>query len=199
MSELLDSWLLGYPALALACVLSGLGMPVPEDVIVLYAGLSIGTGRFAWAPASAIVLFGILLRDAIAWSIGRTLGSRLLDASWFQRAVGPARLTRVTTMLQDHGELAVLGGRFLIGLRAPMFAVAGATGIRFRRFLLWDGLGLCLTTPALLLTGYYVGPPVLELAEAGLPYLRNLVVGAVGLTVAWWLWRGRAAEPDEIR
>lgn len=194
MTETLETWLLGYPALGLACAISGLGMPVPEDVLVLYAGLSVGTGRFDWLPATLVVFFGVLLRDSLAWLLGKALGARLLEAGWLRSAMGGERLDRVTSLLRERGEVAVFGGRFLVGLRAPMFAVAGASGIPYRRFVQWDLLGLCVTTPALLLTGYWLGPPALTLADALLPYLRNLVVALIVLA-ALWLARGGAARP----
>ena len=194
MNELLETWLLSYPALAAACTLAGLGMPVPEDVVILYAGLSIASGRFAWGPVIAIVLIGFLIRDTLAWSLGYALGDKLLEAAWFQRLISPAKVQHARHLIRERGALAVFGGRFMVGMRAPMFIVAGASGIPYTRFITWDLLGMTITMPLLLGTGYWMGPPVLESAQAALPWLSNFVLVAVLAYGLWWFRRQQTAE-----
>jgi membrane protein DedA with SNARE-associated domain len=39
-------------------------------------------------------------------------------------------------------------------LRVPVFAMAAADGMPLRRFLLWDGLALCVSSPLVVTLGY---------------------------------------------
>ena len=76
----------------------------------------------------------------------------------------------------------------MVGMRAPVFIVAGTSGLTYRQFILWDALGMAITAPTLLALGYYVGPPVLTWAEAVLPWLRNIIGVAlvIGGATLWW-------------
>ena len=92
-----------------------------------------------------------------------------------------------------RGALAVFGGRFMVGMRAPMFIVAGASGIPYTRFITWDLLNMTITMPLLLGTGYWMGPPVLE-SHAALPWLTNIVLVAILAYGLWWFRRQQTEE-----
>ena len=80
MMAALETWLLSYYALAFSCVVSGLCLPVPEDVIILYAGLSVAVGRFTWIPTATIV---VLAEAAAGFEVLMLKRSR--RASFFPR------------------------------------------------------------------------------------------------------------------
>lgn len=155
-----------YPLLFLACALSGLGVPLPEDVAVILAGIALAEGRFALEFTLPVVLAGVLTRDVIAWSLGRLLGDRLLGAAWFRRVVPPERLERARRLLVERGPATVAAGRFMVGFRVPIFLAAGAGRLPLRTFLFWDGLAALVAVPLGLALGATFGPPVLEIAQA---------------------------------
>ena len=47
-----------------------------------------------------------------------------------------------------------------MGVRATGFLVSGAMGVRPRDFVLWDAMGLVITTPVMMLLGYALGREV---------------------------------------
>lgn len=153
-----------YAGLFWLCALSGIIVPFPEDIPLLYAGILIESGRLAWAPTLGIALVGVLLRDLIAFAVGRWVGGWLLRRAFVQRLVGIERLSLATRMVRAHGARAVLAGRFFVGMRAPVFLVAGAMGTRTRQFLLWDAVGLIVAVPGMVLLGFGLGPPVVDQA-----------------------------------
>lgn len=198
MLETLTSQISGYPGLVLFCSASGLVVPVPEDVALVWAGSQIGGGTFTWAPTVAAALVGVQVRDLAAWGIGRVLGEALLDSAWAGRLIGRRKIARARRLVGDHGAAAVLMGRFFVGFRAPVFLVAGAMRLPLRQFVRWDLLGLLITVPAVIALGYAFGEPLLEgvrwaLARSKLVVLALAVVGAVA-----WMWtRGRTGASDE--
>ncbi len=187
----------GYPGLFLACLGSGLVVPLPEDFPLLYAGMRLATGEFGLVVLP-IALLGVGCRDVIAWGLGRLLGNALLHRPLVQRFLGAQRLERARELVVDHGASAVLLGRFLIGFRAPMFLVAGATGVRLRAFLLYDGIGLLLVVPVTLALGWGFGEPLAESVFWLLQRARlgiGLVVCAAGLAL---LWRSLGSRPESV-
>lgn len=184
-----------YPALFGACVLSGMVWPWPEDVPLLYAGMCIQAGRASWVPTLAIATSSVLVRDLIAFGSGRVLGELLLDRPITARIVGAKRLARARALVENHGSRAVFAGRFLVGLRAPVFLVAGAMGVPMRRFVAWDLAGMVFVVPLTLALGFEFGAPLLDGAYALWTATRWLAPAFFVLLFGWVgarAWRKRA-------
>lgn len=190
-------WLVGYPALAVVCFLSGVALPMPEDVAQVAAGTQIATGRLDWLPAIAAVATGVFLRDALFFTAGRSLGGRALDHPWALRMIGAPRLASAKARVQARGSTAVLIGRFSVGFRTSTFFVAGAMGVRPRDFALWDGIALMASVPLLLGTGFLFGDPVIAVAQHAARHASwaLLAIAAIGV-LALWL-KPNAPEPAE--
>lgn len=158
--------LTGYPGIFFLCLFAGIGVPLPEDIAVALAGVLVATGEVNWLPALALAWLGILGRDSIVWCLGRFFGDWALRREWVLRLLGRARVDRARDLVVRRDSLAVLTGRALIGMRVPVFFVAGTMGISFRKFVLWDALGLLVTTPILLGLGAYLGEPIVDILTA---------------------------------
>lgn len=169
----------GYSALFLLCAVSGILVPVPEDVSLLYAGSRLQAGELEWAPTLLVAMAGVLVRDLVAYGLGRSVGEWILGRPRVVRVIGAGKLARAHALVERRGTSAVLTGRFLVGVRASVFLVTGAMGVPLRRFLMWDSLGLLITTPLLLLLGYTFGQPVAD----GLMWFVRHSRGAVVLVV----------------
>ncbi len=209
---MLDAWFSqidSYPGLLVFCGASGLAVPVPEDVALLWAGMRVAEGQWRWVPTVMVALIGVQARDLAAWGLGRLAGDAFFESRWAARWVGRRAIARAQRLVAEHGALAVLAGRFFVGFRAPVFMVAGAMHLPVRQFLRWDFVGLLVTVPAVLGLGYAFGAPLLETTRWALAQSRWLAVAIVLGGAAWaWQRRGRAApgsledaaagDPDEL-
>lgn len=183
-----------YPTLFVACVLSGWLIPVPEDVVLLWAGLRIGEGVFAWAPTLLVSTAGVGLRDLLAWGFGR-LGGHLLETGWLSRLVSAKNVARARTWVVRHGNVAVFAGRFMVGFRVPVFVAAGAAGVPLRSFAWVDGLGLLIAVPVTIALGERYGVAFVELAHrlvTGSTVFWTLVAAAAVWSFTWA--RGKARD-----
>jgi len=88
----------------------------------------------------AVAAAGAIVGDSIGYEIGRHFGNAL-QASRLGRKVGAERWQRAETYLEAKGGRAIFAGRFVGVLRALVPAVAGATRMPYRRFLVWNALG----------------------------------------------------------
>jgi membrane protein DedA with SNARE-associated domain len=179
MSELLahGSLLLVFAWLAIG----GLGLPLPEDAALLAVGVLIERGAVHPVAAVLVVIVGVLGGDAVLFFAARRLGPAAYQRRLVQRALPPARRARIERAYERHGGALVFVARFVAGMRAGTFALAGIHGMQPRRFLLWDAAAACISVPAVMLLGY-LGAEHLGAVRAGLAAARLWIL--VGLAVA---------------
>ncbi|MCB9668596.1 MAG: DedA family protein [Alphaproteobacteria bacterium] len=180
----------GYPGLFLLCTVSGLAVPLPEDFALLYAGMHVAEGRLAWSIVVPLTIVGVGVRDLLAFGLGRVAGEWILARSWGRRLFGgDKRIAWARSLVDRHGDRAVLIGRFVVGFRAPIFMVGGAMGLSARRFVLWDGMGLLVAVPLTLFLGFHFGQPVVDLTWWVLQRARIAVATLALIGASLWLWR----------
>ncbi len=99
-------------------VLTGLGLPIPEDVILLAAGASVSLGRTGFYPMVGAALLGVLVADAVLFWLGRRYGPRLLERRPFRYLATPARLERARRVREevDPGAPVLASGYRLASL-----------------------------------------------------------------------------------
>lgn len=137
--------------LLLAC---GLGFPLPEDVTLLAAGYLAADEVITLPGAIFICLAGVLIGDSLIFAIGRRYGTKALDAPGIRTVLTPKRIMRGQTYFLEYGKKVVFFGRFIAGMRAPIFLIAGILKMPYRTFLLLDGIGALLSVPLLTWLGW---------------------------------------------
>jgi membrane protein DedA with SNARE-associated domain len=143
-----------YALLLAALLAAGLGVPLPEDVVLLAGGVLAHRGVTSLPGTLAVCAAGVLGGDVLLFLWARRLGESAYTLPAVARLLPPARRARVERLFTRHGGRIVFVARHLAGLRAPVFAVAGIHGLPLGRFLFWDALGLCVSAPAVVGLGY---------------------------------------------
>lgn len=137
-------------------ILCGLGLPLPEDVVLISAGALGEIDGRSWLQVSGVMYGGVMIGDSTIFLTGRYLGQRLLATRWFQRYLSPAKQERVEAHFHRFGSMVLFVARFLPGLRAPVFFTAGSLKVRYWKFLLFDGLAALVSVPAFVWLGHWL-------------------------------------------
>lgn len=189
LAELVATW--GYLALLVLLLLTGVGSPIPEDLVLLVGGYLVFTGVIGWPLTLTISLVGVVASDTMLYSAGRHLAWRPRK-SLEERVLSPARLRRVTRWFDRIGPMAVFAARLVPGTRALVFVTAGLRGLPASRFLIYDLVGALIWVPLLLFIGHHLGDRVGDLsAVAALTQDGSLWLAmfAVTLLALWLVWR----------
>lgn len=186
----------GYPAIVAMIVVGSVGVPIPEDVPLITAGVLAAYGGPNLVAASAFCLLFIVARDFLFFWLGRRYGLTLLQSRWGRRLVPADLAERMTQRILEHGIKLVVGGRFAVGVRTAIFFAAGVAAVPARRFLLADGLAALVSVPLWVGLGWLFAENLDKLE----PIVRDArlatglgLAAIVGFLVARW-WRRRRAE-----
>ena len=138
----------------------GLGLPLPEDVALITGGYLAGKGPPVGVGSLSAKIFvglaGILIGDSIIFRAGATYGEALLDTR-LGRHIPGEKVERIIGLFERHGAKFIMVARFLPGVRAVTYFVAGTTGVPYWKFLLFDGLAACLSAPGWVMLGHWAG------------------------------------------
>jgi membrane protein DedA with SNARE-associated domain len=168
--------------LLVAC---GLGLPLPEDVALITGGYLAGKGPpigVGSLPLMILVgLAGILIGDSIIFKAGATYGEALLQTR-LGRHIPGERVERIIGLFERHGPKFIMMARFLPGVRAVTYFVAGTTGVPYWKFLLYDGIAACASAPGWVLLGYWAGKN--RMLRKAWQYAKEVQIGVIGVILA---------------
>jgi len=176
---------LGLILLGLA--VTELGLPVPETVFIVAAGVVSERDGLPVALPVVACSVAVLLGDLALFFLSRTLGPPAFRCRPLRWLLPPAALPRIDTLFARHGSMAIFVARFLTGVRVATFVLAGMRGVRVARFAVWDGLAVLVTVPVFAVLGYYCSARADELRLRIRHANYAIVALLLGVLVAYWL------------
>jgi membrane protein DedA with SNARE-associated domain len=193
-----------YPYLGVAIVffMCGVGLPLPEEIVLVAAGYVCfkGFAQLLWMMATCGG--SILLGDALPFVLGRVFGPRLLRLRPLRIVVNRRRLAMLDRWFRRRGDLAVFFARFVPGLRVVAYFTAGTLRMRAVRFLTLDIAGIALVCPPLIFVGYHFGDVIdeaillVQRVERGILWT---VIAAVVVLALGWSIRQRRKQREQTR
>lgn len=161
-------------------------------------------GAFARIGQASLVLAllaplpTLMMMDPFVWWAGRLWGPDVARYLGGQGPRGRRRMERAVRILERYGSWAVLFAYILPVPSALIYAAAGWTGMRLRRFLLLDFAGTLLWIALIVGLGYAIGRSAVHVAHEITRYSLLLTVALVVVVVVVAVLRGLAqARSDE--
>ena len=192
MEAILKTLLLGshgamaYLSIFAVLVACGLGVPLPEDISLILGGFLVYKGVANLWGMVATGFVGILVGDSLIYLAGRRVGLRVRTGhGWLARVVTPPRRILVERLFAQHGEKLVIAARFMPGVRAVTYFIAGSAGMPYARFICFDGLAALGSAPLFVLLGYRFGRHLQQVIELMKQY-QLIAVGMLLATVLLW-------------
>jgi membrane protein DedA with SNARE-associated domain len=137
-------------------VLSTLVVPLPEELALLWAGW-ISHGNIPVVMAGIAAFLGVMVGDAASYILGRTLLPKFLETRLGKRMINPRMRKWGEEFVKRHGFRAVLLGRFLVGLRGPVYLAIGAAKFSAAKFFAINAAVGAVEVSIVVGLGYYFG------------------------------------------
>lgn len=152
----LDSALALYATLLAILILSGIGLPIPEEATLVLGGYLAHLEFIEFEITIYVLIFGIVAADACGYLLGRFGGERIYKL--LSRLKVPLYfIDRIKTYFDRYGAVVVLLSRPLVGVRVAVPILAGHFRMNFLKFLFFDILGAIPWTIILVSISYYLG------------------------------------------
>ncbi|MBD2871165.1 DedA family protein [Paenibacillus arenilitoris] len=190
----------GYFALFLVLCLGLIGLPIPNEAVVMTGGALSASGVLKPVPAFVMTCLGICSAMTFGYSIGRFAGSKL--SNWFRSQKNIAKFVSKSEQLSErYGGYAISMSLCLPFLRHATPYVMGLNRMPFRRFILFAYPSAFVWTLIYFIVGSFVGDRVQMLAndiyEYGLWIVLALAAALLGFIAYRYLKKRNRKEQIE--
>jgi len=178
-----------YLALIVVLVLTGAGLPLPEEVPVVLAGVASAHGHMDPWLAFASCMVGAILGDSVMYWIGHHFGHGFIwrHPRW-SRFLHAEREEQIERAITQHGLKVFFLARFLVGVRAPMYIAAGVLKVPYRRFLATDLFCATVVIGMFFWLSYAFGKEITDLIH-DIEVVLTVVVVIAALAATFYFWR----------
>ena len=187
MTDFFLGW--SYLGLAIILILTGAGLPLPEEFPIIAAGVLSSHGQMdPWLAFLACVI-GAIIGDSIMYWFGRHFGRSILrKQGWWAKIIHPEREAKIERVIQQHGLKVLFSARFLVGVRAPVYIAAGILHLPYRRFILLDLFCATMVVGLFFGVSYYFGETITRWIKDA-EYAATGLAVIVALVIIIYLWR----------
>ena len=195
----------GLPGIFLLMAASSACIPIPSEVVMLFAGFVVADPSKS-ASHHHLTMLGIILAGLIgtmvgswvAYGVGRGGRLELFERHGAKLHMGPAQVEKADRWFQRHGESAVLFGRVIPVVRAFVSLPAGIAKMPLGRFTVFSLIGTVPWVVGLAIAGHALGGDWKSVRK-GFEYVDYVVVALVVVGAVYWVARRRRErrEPAE--
>jgi membrane protein DedA with SNARE-associated domain len=187
----------GLPAIFLLMAASSACIPVPSEVVMLFAGFAVADPSQS-ASSHHMTMLGIILAGLIgsmvgswvAYAVGRGGRLELFERHGERFHMGPAQVEKADRWFQRYGEPAVLFGRLIPVVRAFVSLPAGIARMPIGRFTVFSLIGTVPWVVGLAYAGKALGSDW-ESVRKGFEYVDYVILALLIAGIGYWIMRRR--------
>ena len=200
-------WVQTHGAIAMFVLLftSGAGLPLPEDVPIIAAGVAIARHTMTWAVAAPVAWLAMMLGDTSLYVVGYIFGYRVVHLPMIGRHISLERIQRCQRWFDRWGIWVVGIGRMFAGIRTAIVITAGTMRFNYPKLLFADGIAAIVSGGAFMILGYWAGQhakDVWNLVDQYRPYFSggSLIIALILFGfLRWRSYRKAAARAAALK
>lgn len=173
------------------------GFFLPGDSLLVTAGVFAGAGQLHLAYLLSLVTLCAIAGDQLGYLIGWRAGKALYqrpDSRFFRRK----HLERAHEFYETYGGKTIILARFLPIIRTFCPPVAGAAGMSYTRYFLYDIVGGFCWVWGMTLLGYTLGRTIPNI-DKRIHYVIAAVIVLSFMPAVYHAWKSRSRSTTSLR
>lgn len=172
----------GYVALFFSLWLGIVGMPIPDEVIVMTGGALTGDGTLLAFPAFILTYLGVISGISLGYVLGRFMGEKVLERLRRKNKIQKYLIVS-ENLINKYGSFALCISYFLPIVRHVMPYVVGLNQMSFKRYALYAYTTGFVWTLIYFTMGSLIGIHIQEIGT---------MIYTYGMMILWFLIVGSA-------
>jgi membrane protein DedA with SNARE-associated domain len=181
----------GYLAIFILLAPGIFGIPLPDELLLTFAGYLALQGDLQLLPTLAVVVTGAILGITVDYWLGRAVGANFLKEPGAWLRLKPDRSKRLQAQLRQYGGWVLGPGYFVPGVRHWVAIAAGAARFPLAGFALSAYTGALAWSLVYIFLGYYLGQEAGRLAERLGAHCQMAIGLIAALLLGYALIRGK--------
>ena len=192
----------GYWGIFSLLLLGILGIPVPDETLLLFSGYLVSRGTLHAAPLLIFSFMGSASGISLSYLLGRLLGMQVIVRLGRYIGVHTGQLEKVRNWFKGIGHWTLVVGYFVPGVRHLTAMIAGISNLEVPSFMAYAYLGALLWVSVFLSLGYVFGEKwvvVSRLFQEHLGVALSLIIGgSLFYILIKKLMKSGASEGDKL-
>lgn len=185
---------LGYPGIFALMTIEGIITPIPSELIIPFAGYLAAQGEMNLLLVVAAGTAGAAVGNSVAYYIGYRLGRPLIERYGKYIRLDERDLGLAERWFAKYGDVGILLGHAIPGVRSFISFPAGIGKMRFKRFVVFSTIGALIWTTVLALAGYVLLDEWRRFADATDNIDLYVLIAALAIIAGYVYWNKRRAR-----
>lgn len=154
-----SEWILHYGSFALFCLLAlGIvGLPVPDETLLVFVGVLIAKGKLPLVTTFLSAFLGSALGITLSYLIGFATEKLFIEKYGPWIGLTEKKIQKVRHWFDKIDKWVLFFGYFIPGVRHLTGYIAGTTQMSYKRFMLYAYSGALVWCITFLTIGYFSG------------------------------------------
>ncbi|MDE1765262.1 MAG: DedA family protein [Thaumarchaeota archaeon] len=161
-------------------------IPIPSEVIMLFSGYLVSTGKFDVVPVVIAGTIGNLVGSLIAYAVGAYLGRGFVLRYGRYVLLKKSHLELAESYFKKYGDRSIFISRLLPAIRTYVSLPAGAAKMSLKKFSVFTLIGSAIWNTALAFVGIKLGQEWDSIRRYS-DYVDAMVIAVVviGIIIYW--------------
>ncbi|MGG1574613.1 DedA family protein [Fictibacillus sp. NRS-1165] len=179
-----------YAGIFLALAFGLIGLPVPDEILLTFTGYLVYLGKTGFVLTLMSAFLGAMSGISVSYFLGYKLGLPFLKRIGPKIGITEKKIEKTRWYFQKYGNLMIIIGYFIPGIRHISAYLAGISAMNIKRFALYAYSGGFIWSITFIMLGKGLGRKwrVVEQYFHNLGLYAILTAGAVVLLI-WLIYK----------
>ena len=183
-------WLHQYGSFALfgLLALGIIALPIPDETLMVAAGVLINQGNLHVVPTVFAAYMGSICGITVSYLLGSTVGSFVIKKYGSRIGLTEERMQRVHNWFERYGKWTLFFGYFVPSVRHLTGISAGMSALKYPEFALFAYTGAIVWASTFLSIGYFIGHGWIHFLEYVEEYTEAAIYVLIILIIAFFFY-----------